>query len=105
MKAAILAFALCQALPLTALAQGSVAPGAGASAPHAIGHKLEQTQAELQHQRIQSKQLRARVDDLERRSAANRAQQQQRDREIADLQRKLQALGPAPAATASTGGH
>lgn len=105
MKAAIFAFALCSALPLRAFAQSGPAPGAAVRTPHTIQHQLKQTQAELQRQRARSQQLRTHADELERRSAENRAQQQQRDREIADLQRKLHALGAAPSATTSSGGH
>lgn len=105
MKTAILASGLCLALPLAAFAQSGAAPGSTAGAPHAIRGQLQQTRAELQHQRVQSQQLRTRVDELERRSAGNRAQQQRRDREIVDLQRKLRALTATPSPAASTGGH
>ncbi len=82
---------------------------ASSAAPRADEHSLRDTQRQLQEQRAQSAQLKSRVDELERRSAAAREQQAQRDREIAELQRKLDAVqghgASAPAAARSGAGH
>src|SRR5690242_11778033 len=90
------AIGLTAALLLPASAWAAHAGSAPASGSSALQQQLERTQADLQRQRAQTAQLRARVNDLEQRSAANRAQLEKRDREIEDLQRKLDALS-APA--------
>ncbi|MER3547376.1 MAG: hypothetical protein C4338_07135 [Rhodanobacteraceae bacterium] len=68
---------------------------------------LQQRMAVIANQQAQLKQLKRRVNTLEKQAAAERAQQAQRDREIDELQRKLDALqtraGPKPAPARS--GH
>ena len=75
----------------------------GSTAQDATERQLRDTRAQVQEQRAQAGRLKGRVTELERRSAAQRAQQAQRDREIAELQRKLGAseshARPAAAAT------
>lgn len=75
--------------------------GAPASRSGTLQRQLQRTQAELKQQRAQADQLRMRVGALEQRSAANRAQLEQRDREIAELRRKLDAHSPS----SGPGGH
>jgi len=69
-----------------------------APASSTLQRQLHHTRAELQRQRAQTDQLRMRVTDLEQRSAANRAQLEQRDREIAELKQKLAAMSGSPGA-------
>src|SRR5690348_94195 len=66
--------------------------------------QLQHTRAELQSQRSQTDQLRVRVKDLEKSSAANRAALDQRDREIAELKRKLAAMSASPGSAPAPGG-
>lgn len=71
---------------------------------------LQQRMAIIANQHAQTEQLKARVTELEKQSAANRAAQAQRDRQIAELQRQLDVLqasqGHARAQPAvKTGGH
>lgn len=73
--------------------------GAPAAKSGALQKQLRHTRAELQSQRTQTDQLRARVKDLEKTSATDRAALEQRDREIRELRRKLAAL-PAAAHSA-----
>lgn len=85
------------------LPAGFAAPAAGSGA---LQKQLQQTRAELQGKRVQTDQLRARVADLEKNSAADRAALEQRDREIAELKRKLAAMpAPAESAPAPAGSH
>jgi len=108
MNTAVAAFGMGLALLLSATAFAAQTDGAPASAPgaspQAIQRRLQRTQAELQHQRAQTEQLKARVTGLEQRSADNRTELERRDREIAQLQRKLQALS-APAGSAPASGR
>ena len=84
-------------------AQTAVSSSAGA-----VAHDLQRTQDAVQKQRKQSDQLKTRVGGLENQAAANRAQLDQRDRQIADLQHQLDALQAAqktpPPATGRSGG-
>jgi septal ring factor EnvC (AmiA/AmiB activator) len=91
-------------LPAAAIAaQNGAAPASGSSA---LQRQLRHAQAELNDQRAETGQLRARVKDLEKDSAANRAALDQRDREIAELKRKLAAMSASPEATpAPAGSH
>ena len=88
-------------LPVAGMAAQAGSKPAPASST--LQRQLHHTRAELQHQRAQTDQLRKRVNDLEQRSAANRTQLEQRDREIESLRRKLatmpasQESAPAPA--------
>src|SRR6185437_344764 len=106
MNTAVAAFGMCLGLLLSATAFAAQTDGAPASAPgaspQAIQRRLQRTQAELQ--RAQTEQLKARVTGLEQRSADNRTELERRDREIAQLQRKLQALS-APAGSAPASGR
>jgi septal ring factor EnvC (AmiA/AmiB activator) len=77
-------------------AQSGAAPAASSGA---LQKQLQHTRAELHSQRTQTDQLRTRVKDLEKTSAADRAALEQRDREIRELRRKLAAL-PAAADSA-----
>lgn len=80
--------------------------GAPAASSGALQKQLRHTRADLQNQRAQTDQLRTRVGDLEKSSAANRAALDQRDREIAELKRKLAALSAAASsAPAPAGSH
>ncbi|HET6906020.1 MAG TPA: hypothetical protein VFH52_03625 [Rhodanobacteraceae bacterium] len=100
------AIGLGAALLLSATAWAAQAGSAPASASGVLQRQLQRTQAELQRQRTQTDQLRTRVNDLEQHSAAYQAQLEQRDSEIADLQRKLDALSPTTRpAPASSGSH
>lgn len=74
------------ALSLSALAASAQ------NASRTTAGQLQDTDAALQHQRAQSGKLRSRVSELEKQSAANRDALMLRDREIAALQRKLDAL-------------
>lgn len=76
--------ALALSLPVLA------APAQNAS--RTTAGQLHDTGAALQQQRAQSEKLRSRVSELEKQSAANRDALMLRDREIAALQRKLDAL-------------
>lgn len=97
---------LLAALLLPAAGFAAQAGGVAASASGPLHKQLQHTQAELQHQRAQTNQLRARVEDLEKNSAANRAALEQRDREIAELRRKLAAMSaPAGSAPPPAGSH
>lgn len=64
---------------------------------------MQRTQDAVRRQRKQSDQLKTRVGALEKQSTANRAQLDQRDREIADLQRQLDALKAANQHAVPTG--
>jgi len=100
-----LAIALGLAL-LPALALAAESGNSPASGSSITQRQLRHTEVELRRQRDQTDQLRTRVNDLERRSAANRAQLEQRDNTIAELQRKLDALSTrSGAAPASAGSH
>lgn len=53
---------------------------------------LQQRMAVIASQHAQNEQLKVRVTELEKQTAANRGRQAQRDDKIADLQRQLEAL-------------
>lgn len=92
--------ACCMCLPMAAVcAQPTVSSGAH----RGVQGQWQKTQAQLQRQRAQSAKLKARVGELENRSKQAHGQLDRRDREIAELQRKLEAeqAGKAAAATAA----
>lgn len=100
------AIGVAAALLLSVAACAAQAGSVPASASTSLERQLQHARSELQRQRAQTDQLRTRVDDLEQHSAAYQAQLEQRDREIADLQRKLDALSPSTRpAPASSGSH
>ena len=79
---------------------------AAQSAPTNDAAKLQaqvgDTGSDITAARARQVELQARVDDLEKRNAAQQKQLQQRDAEIAALQKQLQAAGvPAKATTAN----
>jgi septal ring factor EnvC (AmiA/AmiB activator) len=90
-------------LPAAGWAMQAGSPPAPSSST--LQHQLRRAQVELQHQRAQTDQLRTRVNKLEQSSAVNRARLEERDRKIAELQRKLATLSashettPAPSSS------
>jgi predicted nucleic acid-binding Zn-ribbon protein len=75
------------------------APAAATTAP--LPAAVQRLQHDVQQQQQQSRQLRQRVDALERQQAQDRDSLQQRDSTIEALRRQLRQLAPAPAASAS----
>lgn len=87
---------LAASLPLIVtvmVAQAASAPGSVA----AIRHQLHDTETQLHEQRAQAQHLRTRVTHLEQLSDSHRVQLEQRDRQITQLQDKLQALSAGQA--------
>ena len=82
------------------------ASAGSAAAPNAVERQLHETSAQVAQQRAQTAQLKSRVSELQQRNSALQVQQTERDREIAELQRKLEALGqrPAPPVLPKSGG-
>lgn len=87
---------LAASLPLIVAAMVAQAAGAPESAA-AIRHQLHATEVRLHEQRAQAQQLRTRVTHLEQLSDSHRVQLEQRDRQITQLQDKLQALSAGQA--------
>lgn len=95
MRSRMVAGFVTLALSLPALA------GSAQGAPRTVVRQLRDTDAALQQQRTQSERLQTRVSELEQQAAANRDALARREREIVQLQGKLDALqgvqGGAPA--------
>lgn len=87
------------------------ASGTSSGASPEISRQLSEARAQVDVQRAQTAQLKGKLAALEQTGAAQKAQQTQRDREIAELQRRLAALqatsgkdvSASPASTNSAG--
>ncbi|HWG10607.1 MAG TPA: hypothetical protein VN693_03805 [Rhodanobacteraceae bacterium] len=71
------------------------AGGTSSGASPEISRQLSEARAQVDAQHAQTAQLKDKVAALEQTGATQQAQQTQRDREIAELQRKLAALQAA----------
>lgn len=93
---------LLAGLLLVPLASIAAAPQSSAGKGHArIEAELQETSNDLAAAHARNMTLQAQVADLEKQNASRKQALQQRDAEIAALQKKLAAAGvPAPAATA-----
>lgn len=89
------AIGLASLLVVSAAGTAGRAGGRAPASEHAaLQWQVQHTRAELERARAQTDQLRTQVNDLEQQSATSRARLDARNREIAELQRKLEALPP-----------
>ena len=95
------------AMVLVAGASQAAPPASAGSAPapSAVQRQLHDTSAQIAKERAQNTQLKSRVSELEQRSTAQQAQQTQRDREIVELRRQVEALSGSPHHRDSINGH
>ncbi|MEO6968973.1 MAG: hypothetical protein ABI132_11060 [Rhodanobacteraceae bacterium] len=110
MSARIAPVFIALAIAFSSMLVASPATGTDAPSTSKTARQLHDADTALQRQHAQSAQWHARVTELEKQSAAERAAQTQRDRQIAELQRQLKAsqAGKARARatpTAKAGGH